>query len=83
MFEVRTEYMQNMGKEALKEVGGEDYLEKIKDGLGVVEVIDEIICNLIFSASTVRQKLIVLMKLYGVLAQDIEFTLKNRYKYIG
>jgi hypothetical protein len=40
MFEVRTEYMQNMGKEALKEVGGEDYLEKIKDGLGVVEVID-------------------------------------------
>ena len=71
MFEIRTEYMQNMGKQALKEVEAEDYIAKLKEGLGVVEVVDKIICLLIFSSSTIKQKLIVLMKLYGVSAQDI------------
>ena len=71
MFEIRTEYMQNMGKQALKEVEAEDYIVKLKEGLGVVEVVDKIICLLIFSSSTIKQKLIVLMKLYGVSAQDI------------
>lgn len=55
----------------------------MKEGLGVIEIVDKILCNLIFSTSTVRQKLLVLMKLYGVLPQDIEFTLKTRYNFIG
>jgi hypothetical protein len=83
LFEVRTEYMQNIGKDALKEVGAQAYLDKMKDGLGVIEIVDKIICNLILSTSTVRQKLVVLMKLYGVLPPDIEFILKTRYNFIA
>lgn len=60
-----------MGKEVFKEVEASEYLDKLKDGLGVVEVIDQIICYLIFSGSTVKSKVVVLMKLYGVLVQDI------------
>jgi len=48
-----------------------------------VEIIDKIICLLIFSSSTVKQKLITLMKLYGVLAEDIEFVLKTKYTFIN
>lgn len=55
----------------------------MKDGLGVIEIIDTILCHIIFSTSTVKQKLLVLLKLYGVLPQDIEFTLKTRYNFMG
>lgn len=63
--------MQNIGKEALKVSNAEEYYLKLKDGLGVVDIIDRILCTLATSASTVRQKLVVLMKLYGVSANDV------------
>ena len=75
--------MQNIGKEALKEVAAEEYFQKLKEGLGVAEIIDKIICSLVTCTSTVRHKLVVLMKLYGVLAEDVEFTLKSKYSFIG
>lgn len=49
----------------------------------MVEIIDQIICLLVFSESTVRHKLLNLMRLYGVLANDIEFTIRNKYAYSG
>lgn len=55
----------------------------MKEGLGVVEIIDRMLCTLAVSASTVRQKLVVLMKLYGVMADDVEFILKTKYAFIG
>jgi hypothetical protein len=60
--------MQILGKEVLQEPTAEEYFAKLKEGLGAVEVIDQILCVLVLSASTVRQKLIILMKLYGVFA---------------
>ena len=46
--------MQNMGKEALKEVNAEEYFLKLKEGLGVVEIIDKILCTLVISTTTVK-----------------------------
>jgi hypothetical protein len=55
----------------------------LKEGLTVVETIDRILASLILSTTTVRNKLIVLMQLYGVKWEDIETTLKNLYRFMG
>jgi len=75
--------MQNIGKEALKIAGAEEYYSRLKDGLGVVDIVDRILCTLAVSTSTVRQKLVVLMKLYGVSADDVEYIIKTKYTYLG
>lgn len=43
-----------MGREAEKEMSSEEYLDRLKDGLIIVETIDKIVASLIFSASTVK-----------------------------
>ena len=43
-----------MGKEVMKDMNPEEYFIKLKEGLGVVEVIDKILCSLVISTSTVK-----------------------------
>jgi hypothetical protein len=63
--------MQNIGKESFEELSSEEYLERLKEGLTVIETIDKILCYLVQCTSTVRDKLLILMKLYGVKCRDI------------
>jgi hypothetical protein len=75
--------MQTIGRDTLEEVSSEDYMGFLKEGLTVVETIDRVLTSLILSNSTVRNRLVVLMQIYGVKCEDIEVTLKNLYRFIG
>jgi hypothetical protein len=75
--------MQTIGRDTLEEVSSEDYMGFLKEGLTVVETIDRVLASLILSNSTVRNRLVVLMQIYGVKCEDIEVTLKNLYRFIG
>jgi hypothetical protein len=83
LFEIRAECLQGMGRDGFDEISSEDYLALIKEGLSVVETIDRIIVSLILSSSTVRDRLSVLMQLYGVKCPDLEVTLRNLYRFMG
>lgn len=73
--------MQNIGKEAETEPTAEEYLERLKEGLSVIELVDKIVLSLVGSTTTVRDKLLVLMKIYGVKGDDIQLVLNSCYKY--
>ena len=81
LFEIRAEFMQNIGREAETEPTPEQYLERIKEGLTVVEVVDKILCLLVTSTSTVKDRMIALMRIFGVWGKDVEMVLATCYKY--
>lgn len=81
IFELRTEYVRDM-KDEEKELTEEQYLNSVKEGQNIVEIIDKLLLLFIYCKS-LRKRFVALMSLYNVDIESIQATIHQQYQFMA